>query len=126
MSRHPGNARMAAKCVWMKRIALDYRLAFDDAPWEPALNGTGRMKRLVRGSKTFRLVEMTPASLHPEWCEIGHVGLLVEGDLEIEFAAETLRYKAGDALHIPSGFAHRHRPRALSGRAQMFLIEDEA
>lgn len=105
---------------------MDYRLAFDDAPWEPALNGTARVKRLAGGAKVFRLLEMTPASEHPDWCELGHAGLVVEGALDIEFDAETVRYDKGDALFIPSGRAHRHRPRAASERALLFLIEDEA
>ncbi len=104
---------------------LDYRVAFTDQEWEPAMNGTARLKRIVRGGKVFRLVEMTPASQHPDWCETGHVGMIVEGALEIAFDKKTIRLAAGDALSIPHGAADRHRPRALTDRALMFLIEDE-
>lgn len=105
---------------------MDYRVAFAETDWEPALEGTARLKRVARGGKAFRLLELTPASNHPDWCEAGHLGFVVEGELEIEFAAKTVRFSAGDALSIPHGAADRHRPRALSGRALMFLIEDEA
>lgn len=104
---------------------MDYRVAFAETDWEPALEGTARLKRVLRNGKVFRLVEMTPASRHPGWCETGHVGMIVEGDLEIEFDAETIRLSAGDALSIPHGAQDRHRPRALSDRVLMFLIEDE-
>ena len=105
---------------------MDYRLAFADVDWEPAFNGTARLKRFVRNGKTFRLVEMTPKSAHPEWCVVGHSGFIVEGDLEIDFDGEKLVFHAGDALSIPAGEADRHRPRAISDRAVMFLMEDEA
>ena len=105
---------------------MDYRVAFVDTDWESALNGTARLKRIVRGDKVFRLVELTPGSEHPDWCEVGHMGMIMEGALEIEFDDRTERFAAGDALCIPVGAADRHRPRALSERAVMFLIEDEA
>lgn len=105
---------------------MDYRVAFADQEWQPALGGTARLKRMVRGGKVFRLVELTPASAHPHWCEVGHVGMIVEGDLELAFDGDMVRLSAGDALCIPHGSADRHRPRALTERALMFLIEDEA
>lgn len=105
---------------------MDYRLAFDDVSWEPTLDGTARLKRIVHGGKIFRLVEITPISEHAHWCETGHVGMIVEGDLEIDFDGEKITMHAGDALSIPHGADDRHRPRALSERVLMFLIEDEA
>ena len=104
---------------------MDYRVAFAEADWEPALDGTARLKRIVRDGKVFRLVEMTPASQHPNWCEVGHLGMILEGELEIAFDDRTIRLSAGDALSIPHGPGDRHRPRALTDRVLMFLIEDE-
>lgn len=105
---------------------MDYRLAFADVDWTPALGGTARLKRLVRDGKVFRLVEFTPKTEHPDWCAVGHIGMVIEGDLEIDFNGEKAVFRAGDALSIPNGEAHRHRPRALSDRTVMFLIEGEA
>ena len=104
---------------------MDYRVAFADTAWEPALEGTARLKRVVRGGKVFRLVELTPQTRHPNWCETGHLGFIVEGALEIEFEGTTTRFSAGDALNIPHGPADRHRPRSLTDRMLMLLIEDE-
>lgn len=104
---------------------MDYRIAFEDLPWEPALGATARMKRIVREGKVFRLVEMTPQSSHDHWCEVGHIGMLVEGELEVTFDNGRTLFHAGDALMFPAGAKDRHRPRALTPRAVMFLIEDE-
>ncbi len=104
---------------------MDYRIAFENAEWEPTLDGTARLKRVVRGGKIFRLVELTPATVHAHWCEVGHVGLIVEGEMEIDFDGDVQQFRAGDALDIPHGKKDKHRPRALSDRALMFLIEEE-
>ncbi len=104
---------------------MDYRIDFADVDWEPTLNGTARLKRVARGGKVFRLVELTPATQHPEWCVTGHAGFIVEGEMEIDFDGDVQRFRAGDALNIPGGEKDRHRPRALSERALMFLIEEE-
>ena len=105
---------------------MDYRLAFDEVDWEPALDGTARLKRIVNDGKVFRLVELTPKIEHPHWCEVGHIGMIVEGDLEIDFDGDKINFHADDAISIPDGSNDRHRPRVLSDRVVMFLIEDEA
>ena len=104
---------------------MDYRIDFEKADWEPTLEGTARLKRVGRGGKIFRLVELTPETAHDHWCEVGHVGLIVEGELEIDFNGEKQIFRAGDGLNIPHGEKDRHRPRALTTRALMFLIEEE-
>lgn len=110
----------------LRESDLDYRLTFAETEWEPTLEGTARQKRIARGGKVFRLVELTPKTEHPSWCVVGHVGMIVEGALEIDFDGQIQRFQAGDALLIPDGEADRHRPRAINGPAVMFLIEDEA
>ena len=105
---------------------MDYRVAFDDVNWEPTLDGSARLKRVARGGKVFRLVELKRSTVHAHWCEVGHVGMIVEGELEIDFDGEKKNFGAGDALMIPDGAGDRHRPRALTEKAVMFLIEDEA
>ncbi len=104
---------------------MDYRVAFDDVDWEPTRDGTARLKRVRRDGKVFRLVELTPGSVHHHWCDVGHIGMIVEGGLKIEFDAKKVELHAGDALVIPRGVKDRRRPRALGGRVLMFLIEDE-
>lgn len=103
---------------------MDYRIDFDSIEWEPALKGTARVKRIIRGGKIFRLLELTPDSQHPDWCLEGHLGSVLEGELDIEFSDQTIRFSVGDALLIPSGELDKHRPRAASARTVMFLVED--
>ena len=100
-----------------------YCFSFDDPDgWENPAVGL-RVKRVVVGSLEARLVEMQVSAKHPEWCEVGHGGCVVEGVLEVEFNDRVARYGAGDEIAIPPGVAHRHRPRAVSCRVRMMLVD---
>jgi mannose-6-phosphate isomerase-like protein (cupin superfamily) len=99
------------------------RIAFDDLPWETHTSGV-RFKAHAMGTRQLRLLELTPALDHPHWCETGHVGYVVEGELAIEFAGESLIFRAGDGVSIPPGPTDRHRPRAISERVRLIFVEE--
>ena len=100
-----------------------YRASFDDAKgWEHLSKGI-RVKRVSNGAACLRLIEMHSTAEHPEWCETGHSGSVVEGVLEIEFDDGVVRFEAGDAIVIPPGREHRHRPRAVSARVRLALVD---
>ncbi|MEZ5362711.1 MAG: cupin domain-containing protein [Bryobacterales bacterium] len=82
-----------------------------------------RVKRLSEDGVHLRLVEMLSTAEHPEWCEVGHAGCVVEGELEIEFEDRVVRYKAGDAILIPPGSAEPHRPKALTDPVRLVLVD---
>jgi quercetin dioxygenase-like cupin family protein len=99
------------------------RVPFDDLPWQTSPAGV-RFKVQRDGARQLRLLEFTPALMHPHWCVAGHMGYVVEGDLEIEFDDRVEAYRAGDGVLIPAGPSDRHRPRALSGRVRLIFVED--
>ena len=99
------------------------RIAFDDLPWETHASGL-RFKVHKTGARQLRLLEFTPELHHPHWCESGHVGYVVEGELEIEFAGESMTFRAGDGVSIPPGHPDRHRPRAISERVRLIFVEE--
>jgi len=100
------------------------RPRFDDPHgWQ---DGSGnRSKVFSDGAASLRLVELTPEANHPDWCETGHSGCVVEGVLEVEFDDHVERYETGDAILIAPGPAGRHRPRALTGRVRLVLVDHE-
>ena len=71
----------------------------------------------------WAVVEYEPGVLREEWCEEGHSGYVLEGDIAYEFSdgRELLRLRAGDGFTLPDGGAHRGR--AGSGGARLFLID---
>jgi mannose-6-phosphate isomerase-like protein (cupin superfamily) len=99
-----------------------YRVPFDDLPWQTSPAGV-LFKAHTFGASRLRLIEITPALAHPLWCVAGHVGYVLEGDVEIEFDGRVERYRAGDGVVIPAGEADRHRPRALSARVRFVFVE---
>lgn len=82
-----------------------------------------RHKAFTEGGKRVRLVEYTP-TMPVHWCEKGHYGLILEGEMEIEFDHGMLLFKQGDGVFIPDGAAHRHRARVLTDVVRVIFVED--
>jgi quercetin dioxygenase-like cupin family protein len=100
-----------------------YRLRFDDLEgWESNAPGF-RFKRQTNGAAGLRLVEMLSSASRPDWCVTGHSGCVLEGTLEMEFDNEVVRFQAGDGMVIPPGAAHRHRPRAITDRVRIAVVD---
>jgi quercetin dioxygenase-like cupin family protein len=100
------------------------RIAFDDMAWETGPSGL-RFKAQKVGARQFRLLELTPELDHSYWCETGHVGYVLEGEMEVEFAeGSPVVFRAGDGVLIPAGKAERHRPRVLTDRVRLIFVED--
>lgn len=101
---------------------IDPRIDFDTVEWEqpePAM----RCKTVVRGDARFRLVEFEKGFREPDWCHAGHHGFVLEGEFQIEFAADVVVFRAGDGLFIPPGPSSRHKAMMLSDVVRLMLIE---
>lgn len=79
-------------------------------------------KRLIDGDHIFRLVQFSPPFQEVEHCLRAHVGYVVRGDLEIEFANSNVQCHEGDALCIPAGIEFAHRA-IVNTEVTLFLIE---
>jgi len=82
-----------------------------------------RFKAVKQDDRQLRLVEYT-RDMEPHWCEKGHMGYVLEGQLEIELATETLVFGPGDGILIPSGEEHKHSGRVLSEVVRIVFVED--
>ncbi len=100
----------------------DYRIDFDVAVWESPMPGV-RHKAQRHGSKSLRLVEYG-RDMAPHWCELCHIGMILEGRMEIEFASGAHVFEAGDGVFIPGGAAHRHRATALTDVVRAVFVEE--
>jgi Cupin domain len=101
---------------------MQHKISFADLPWEGA--GGSRSKTWVAGNRRYRLLELTPALDHPDWCVVGHQGYVVEGEFELRFENGVERLSPGDAFDVPSGEGHKHTPRALSDRVVLFVLDE--
>jgi quercetin dioxygenase-like cupin family protein len=100
-----------------------YRVLFDELEWQDGIGGA-RFKVYRDGSRQVRLVELTSEFVEPDWCEKGHTGLVLEGELEIDFQGRLVRYPEGAVLIIPAGESSGHKARSLAATTQLFLVED--
>jgi len=96
-------------------------IPFATLPWRDLMLGV-RDKRVELRGQILRLVEYTP-EMPPHDCERGHVGMIIEGELEVALPSQTLLFRAGDGVHLPAGPEHRHRARALSNVVQALFVE---
>jgi quercetin dioxygenase-like cupin family protein len=100
---------------------MQYKIDFDGLDWETPLEGV-RHKVLDQDNIRMRLVEYS-RDMPPHWCEKAHNGMVLEGEFEIEFEHETIRYKKGDGLFLPAGSNHRHKARSVTDRVLIFFVE---
>lgn len=84
---------------------------------------SSRFKAFENEGKKARLVEIIKGA-EADWCQTGHIGYVIEGELEIEFKDETLDYKKGDGIFIAAGETEEHKPRPISERVVLFLVEE--
>ena len=101
----------------------NYRVDFDAIPWTSSLPGA-RFKAFQQNGRQLRLVEFTKEFVEPDWCTRGHIGMLLDGKLEIDFSGTIVTYKPGDGLFIPAGEKGKHMAKALTDVAKLLLVED--
>jgi quercetin dioxygenase-like cupin family protein len=103
------------------KMTVQYKAELDRLKWESPIKGV-RHKYFDQEGIRIRLVEYSK-EMSPHWCEKGHYGYLIEGQMEIEYENASIIYKAGDGIHIPEGREHRHRARTLTEKALVFFVE---
>ena|SRR3989442_14521933 len=102
---------------------MSRKVDFGGLPWQSSVLGA-RSKSVIAGAKRVRIVEFTSDFVEAEWCETGHVGLVLKGQLEIDFRDHVVLYAEGEGILIPSGVANAHKARAVTPTVQLFLVED--
>ena len=100
-----------------------YRVDFESMAWETPAIGV-KCKAYEQGSKKLRLVEFTKEFVEPDWCTKGHIGYILEGQMEIDFDGEKEVFGPGDGVFIPAGENHKHKGRALTDVVKIILVED--
>jgi quercetin dioxygenase-like cupin family protein len=100
-----------------------YKVVFDALEWESPMLGA-RCKVFRSGTRQIRLVEFTNEFVEPDWCEKGHVGFVIQGELEIDFHGNPVRYPEGSGIFIPPGSGSGHKARSISPAVLLFLVEE--
>lgn len=103
----------------MSVVKTDFALI----PWEEPGPGV-RFKAVIRGGKRLRLVEFTSEFIEYDWCFKGHIGYVLEGEMEINFPHGTERFSAGDGIFILGGETEKHKASVIGPSATLILVED--
>jgi len=101
----------------------NYKVLFDELEWQSSMLGA-RSKVFQSGTKQLRLVEFTSQFAEPDWCEKGHFGFVIQGELEINFRGHLVRYSEGVGIFIPAGSTSAHKARSITTTVTLFLVED--
>ncbi|MGA9667194.1 MAG: hypothetical protein WBQ69_12220 [Gallionella sp.] len=96
---------------------------FDSLEWQSSIHGA-RFKAFRSGDRQLRLVEFTDQFVEPEWCEKGHIGYVIQGELEIDFHGNLVRYPEDFGIFIPAGSASGHKARSVTPTVLLFLVEE--
>ena len=101
-------------------------LRLNEIDWAAAVPGIRDRAVTVDGAR-WAIVEYAEGASRAEWCEDGHRGLVLDGEIEYEFAdaRDPVRAARGDGFVLPGGLAHRGR-NVAGGPTTMFLIDDPA
>jgi ethanolamine utilization protein EutQ (cupin superfamily) len=91
--------------------------------WNTSAVGV-RFKVFEQGGKKLRLVELTRHFIEADWCTNGHIGYILEGQMEIDFDGKTVVFGHGDGVFIPAGEEHKHKGRVLTDVVKIILVEE--
>ena len=97
------------------------KVCFRDIEWKDINEGM-RAKCVIRDGKQLRLLEIKAGFCEDDWCERGHVGCVLDGELEMKLDDRTVKLSAGDGVFILPG--ERHRAKALDSNVKLLLVED--
>lgn len=100
-----------------------YKIDFESTSWETRAPGV-RVKIHQLDGKQLRVVEFTSDFVELDWCKRGHIGYVLEGQLQIDFNGRQVVFNPGDGLSIPAGEEHKHKAKVLDGVARLVLVED--
>jgi len=99
------------------------KVDFKSLHWETPTIGA-RFKAYQKDKRRLRLVEFSKEFIEPDWCRKGHIGFVLDGEMEIDFDGEVVHFGPGDGLFIPAGETNKHMARVLTDVVKLILMED--
>ena len=69
-------------------------------------------------------MEFTSDFIEPHWCENGHIGLILEGSLEVDFRGNVVIYHKAEGIFFSPGPNSVHKARSLTPVVRLVLVED--
>ena len=100
-----------------------YRIDFESMPWESPVAGM-KFKAYEQNARKLRLVEFSKEFIEEDWCTKGHIGYILEGQMEIDFDGKKEVLSPGDGIFIQASQEHKHKGRVLTDKVKAILVEE--
>jgi quercetin dioxygenase-like cupin family protein len=100
-----------------------YRIDLKTMQWQTPMANV-RFKAYEQDGRKLRLVEFSKGFIEPDWCRKGHIGYILEGQMELDFNGNVTKFGAGDGVFIPTGEKHKHKGTVLTDVVKVILVED--
>jgi quercetin dioxygenase-like cupin family protein len=100
-----------------------HRIDFESMEWESPADGV-KSKAYERNGRKLRLVEFSKEFIEHDWCTKGHIGYILDGQMEIDFDGTKEIFGPGDGVFIPAGQQHKHKGRVLTDKIKAILVEE--
>ena len=81
-------------------------IQFKNIAWAKPSKGM-EQKVYTDENKRMRLVKFNDDFIEKDWCTNGHIGYVIEGEMQIDFNRELKHYKKGEGLWINNGEKHK-------------------
>ncbi len=98
-------------------------IPFDERVWEQEADGVRALVCQVDGAR-WAIVEYAPGAGRPEFCEVGHEGFVISGEIEYEFSSGgTIVASSGQGFVLPADDPHRGFNRGTEP-ARLLVIDE--
>ena len=98
-------------------------IRFEKLEWDRPKKGVCQ-KVHSEGAISMRLLRFSDDFVEVDWCLKGHIGLVLQGEMKIDFNGTIKYYKKGDGLWIEKGEDARHKVMIEKGKSvEMILFE---
>ena len=98
-----------------------HKIDFGLVEWTIITDGA-REKVWSDGARRVRLLELDGRFVEKDWCLKPHVGMLLEGILEVDFHGTVERFAAGQGLTISENDGHKAH--AVSAIVKIVFFEN--
>jgi hypothetical protein len=99
-----------------------WKINFDSLAWASPAPGI-RFKAFTYAGQKLRLLEFSKGFIEPDWCLKAHIGLVLEGTMDLDFNGTIVHFSKGDGIFIPGGEKSKHKAKVREF-VRLVLVED--